>query len=390
MNGNLIFHFGGPKTGSSALQNFFLKNKELLLAQGIFYRRSSYEVGEVNSGNGSDLYFLLTSEASTNKELDDLILSYLSPNDDAISICSSELFSFLETSDIYRIVESCLRQNVTYSIAYYVRSPLEYCISNYNQLVKRHGECRSLEQYLSTARWDHYAALKRLDELIPARNLLIRYYDKEVAGNIVKDFLAAIGYVLTLDDIDNPKKINRSFSKSELSLMLSLNSILGPNYSQSISDLILNTAKSPEKKDLPVISKNTIHLIEQRFSDEIKWVNSKFFWHTATFIDPEIGFSGAAEESVSTIAANSSSIEKTLLLWAANQLATAEELFLNNTRNAVLALAADRALENDPGIPHDFDPITYLILNIDLIKDKANPYFHYLNFGKQEGRQYKI
>jgi predicted metalloprotease len=41
------------------------------------------------------------------------------------------------------------------------------------------------------------------------------------------------------------------------------------------------------------------------------------------------------------------------------------------------------------GIPSDFDPDVYLLLNPDVSKANMDPYFHYTNHGKFEGRRFK-
>jgi hypothetical protein len=41
------------------------------------------------------------------------------------------------------------------------------------------------------------------------------------------------------------------------------------------------------------------------------------------------------------------------------------------------------------GIPNDFDPEIYLLLNPDVSKANMDPYVHYKNHGKFEGRRFK-
>jgi hypothetical protein len=38
----------------------------------------------------------------------------------------------------------------------------------------------------------------------------------------------------------------------------------------------------------------------------------------------------------------------------------------------------------------DFDPLGYLMLHAELVQAEVNPYVHYLKFGRDEGRQYRI
>lgn len=42
------------------------------------------------------------------------------------------------------------------------------------------------------------------------------------------------------------------------------------------------------------------------------------------------------------------------------------------------------------GIPDEFDPYDYFVLNPDVLEAKMDPYVHYLNWGIKENRQYKL
>jgi hypothetical protein len=43
----------------------------------------------------------------------------------------------------------------------------------------------------------------------------------------------------------------------------------------------------------------------------------------------------------------------------------------------------------NPAIPGDFDPIAYLLLNLDVLKAGAPPCEHYINSGQHEGRRWR-
>jgi hypothetical protein len=41
-----------------------------------------------------------------------------------------------------------------------------------------------------------------------------------------------------------------------------------------------------------------------------------------------------------------------------------------------------------PGLPSDFDLLTYLIFNLDVLYLETDPIKHFINFGQYEGRVY--
>jgi hypothetical protein len=385
----LIFHFGGPKTGSSALQNYLNDNCEKLKEDDFYYLNSNFAKGEINSGNGFYLFSLLNSESYNFDSLDCMIDSYLAESPNAISICSSELFSFLEKKEIINLINSCIRLNIEYKIIYFVRAPFGYCISNYNQLAKRHGETRSLEQFMITAKWEHFVSLQKLHEILPPNNLLVLNYN-DAKRNIVKYFFDAINFAPKHYIYSDEKLINRSFSNQELDLMLTLNRILGSSYSMTISDIILKHNSSVSIQSSLCISKQFAEVIFSKFENELLWINSTFFSQTNSCIEENINsfvFSGSVicESKKVNVTA-----EKELLIWAASELVNVENSILIKIKDRILSLIQDTTLANDPNIPSDFNPVLYLIINNDLIINNVNPYFHFINYASKEGRQYKI
>ena len=48
---DVILHIGAPKTGSSALLNFFLKNREQLASAGYYYPEHGFDVNGISGGH---------------------------------------------------------------------------------------------------------------------------------------------------------------------------------------------------------------------------------------------------------------------------------------------------------------------------------------------------
>jgi hypothetical protein len=61
-----------------------------------------------------------------------------------------------------------------------------------------------------------------------------------------------------------------------------------------------------------------------------------------------------------------------------------DESFITAVKDELLGFA-----RRQTGIPDDFDHISYLIQNPDLLQARVNPYRHYLECGRRENRSYK-
>ncbi len=343
---------------------------------------------EINSGNGYHLFLLLKSNDYSNEDLDKMLDSYMGLNPQGLSICSSELFSFLEETELEKLFSSCNRICIDYKILFLARSPIEYCISNYSQLVKRHGEVRTLLDYLNDAKYDHFNILKLLDKLVASDRLVVRHYDDLAKKNIVKFLFDAVNISYSYESLDDGKIINRSFSVKELDLMLLLNKILGAKYSREISDLILSSNENSSCDLFDLATNEVKEIIKIKFLNEVEWLNFKFNLNIKINMS-EVSHADVFGIKTHTLPSEEDSIERRILLWIASELANSEKVFFNKFRDEINFLVADRSLMSDIGIPLDFNPVVYLILNPDLIENRVNPYYHYINFAKNEMRKYK-
>src|SRR5262245_44253179 len=97
-NRNLILHVGGPKTGSSALQDFFQFNAKTLEEIGVHYLiepgTSASQIACV--GNGMRLLDFCEGQLKPLSDAKSLLFSYFTDLNTAI--CSNENF-FLLTAD---------------------------------------------------------------------------------------------------------------------------------------------------------------------------------------------------------------------------------------------------------------------------------------------------
>ena len=55
MQKTIFIHVGPPKTGTSAIQNWFSKNADMLRTKGLFYPEHALDPNGVSSGNLSSI-----------------------------------------------------------------------------------------------------------------------------------------------------------------------------------------------------------------------------------------------------------------------------------------------------------------------------------------------
>ena len=270
----IVFHIGGGKTGSSALQNFLDVNFKLLEKYGFSYenRLNISSIYEITSGNGHFLFDLLKNDVVTDEQLDHAILSYLGHSKNGI--CSSEFLSLLNEREWNLIQQSCDRLDINYKIIIYIRNLIPYIYSSYSQAVKRGGEDRSIYEFSLSVTWQHLDTLRILHNSIEADRITVFHYDS-LNGNIVQHFLGAIG-IDSCTELGNIDNVNRSLTPVELSFMRGLNKCIG-RHSRALSDYLIYlrpNIKTALKYDRLVVS-----LLERRFQNDIKWINRTFFGH---------------------------------------------------------------------------------------------------------------
>lgn len=127
----IILHIGPPKTGSSAIQKFLLDNVSLLKQKGIYYPQHSVDKNGISSGNqDAILEHNNKGELTINRSKIAALLNAFQTSSANVLLLSSEAF-FKRANTLIRILPNCE------AIAF-VRSPLDFVESIYNQSVKRH------------------------------------------------------------------------------------------------------------------------------------------------------------------------------------------------------------------------------------------------------------
>ncbi|SEQ95269.1 hypothetical protein SAMN03080615_03368 [Amphritea atlantica] len=128
---DIVIHIGAPKTGSSALQAFFLNNRDALLSCGYYYPEHGVDDNNVSGGHSVVGVNLIKKDfISASRFVDEWVVQAKERNK-TLLISAESLYSKP------RMLKSIL-ENYRVGIVAYFRDPIELLISNYNQAVKRH------------------------------------------------------------------------------------------------------------------------------------------------------------------------------------------------------------------------------------------------------------
>ncbi|WP_221795292.1 tetratricopeptide repeat protein [Oceanobacter mangrovi] len=127
----LILHIGSPKTGSSAIQNYFTNNSESFQRYGIYYPPHGLDVNGISGGHGRIGVEIDNENFSKARAIVDGFMSEADKKNCTL-ILSGEIF-FTQPEGIFKVLEGLNVQIISF-----FRHPLEAFKSYYNQGVKRH------------------------------------------------------------------------------------------------------------------------------------------------------------------------------------------------------------------------------------------------------------
>jgi len=379
----LIVHAGGAKAGSSALQAFLAREADQLRRHDISYRAKAAvtRINEITSGNGEQFYGLFYSGRATDDSCAAQIESYFDGTGTAI--CSSEMLSLLDVKAWRRIRDACMRHGIRPGVLFFVRDVAPYLRSSYHQAIKRGGYHDSYEAFLSASCYDHAVALRTLRQVFRADEIHVLHFDS-VRDRIVETFLEEIGLGDAGIDVgDQSQPVNRGLTIEEEILLREANAIGGDAYSRTMSDSLLYSF--PNRKVTEQVSEALLGMIESRHGADVRWINSTFFGGR-----PMVSICSEHREADRSPSAEVlAETARHLLSFTLREMQQADERALHNLISKITVQAAPPESDIDESVPTDFDPIRYLLFNVDVLRDGWNAYQHYLVHGRSEGRAYR-
>ena len=308
----LFLHIGHGKTGTSAIQSALAIASEELAKRGISYPiqpslRDRASRLEITSGNWQP-----NPEISLSDQL--LEIEKKNQNNSKIVLSSESLF--------WLIPDLIQRKNswenfIDLHIILAVREVDEMLSSEYQQRVKRHGDSMPLEQFIRARHFvsSHHAKAAEIIELMSQssiENTIINYsvHKHDITQQVFKSIGAEDLY--PADNI-NGAIINRSLSKKELEILITINALYYrkfPLISTRISDALIKNqpqlkaqkCKITRQQLEKVYEKNNIYLqaINSRLEPNEKLTLPSSFCHeSAETLPPEEAEKIRNEESIS-------------------------------------------------------------------------------------------
>lgn len=235
LNKRIIFHIGPPKTGSSAIQHFLHLHRESLAEHGVVYPRHNVDENGISSGNARTICeedregrLVLCAD-----KLQHVLANFAAATDKHILLFSSESF--------FRIADDIPKYVPDAEILCFVRNPIEFQLSIYNQSVKRHGNTDQfkLSSTLNLMQWKRLLAIKQ--QVGAEKFHGFAYKLPGDSTSIIDDVLSVLA--LTGKLLPNNQAVNKSYAFAALELKRWLNGFPIDNvqseldaYLQSVSD----------------------------------------------------------------------------------------------------------------------------------------------------------
>lgn len=242
----LILHIGTAKTGSSALQYYFVRNHSLLEEHSILYYQPSRRYLPWQGQSNAD--FLLRS-ALTELQSERFLLGNckeVDPMAGDASFIHQEMQRFSDIAHQYETVilsEECiwgqaifvpliweylkdqlhsiLGNSIDIDIVVYLRRQDAWILSQWKEAVR--GSRSDARTFFEYSEWchkkgffDYDSALLRIEDIFGHDNTIVRCYDKQsfVGGSIQSDFMDATSLSIRRENTDHGILVNLSFSIS--------------------------------------------------------------------------------------------------------------------------------------------------------------------------------
>jgi hypothetical protein len=226
----VYIHIGHGKTGSSWIQSSLRSSRESLASHSLHYANGPdallTEMNLISSGNGTGL---LSSEAEFGRRLSEC------SHTEGCSVIFSSEFLFKEINDpgvldfMLPVAKQFGYQDI--EILMFIRDPMEYATSLWQQKVKRKGETMEFENNVKTDIMYvqvHERVTNLLEYMDGKENikLTIRNYNrcKDALLEEVAQWLRVPASALVVPPF---RRVNRSMTRGEIRLQMEFNRVLG-------------------------------------------------------------------------------------------------------------------------------------------------------------------
>ena len=386
--GQLLLHLGANKTGSTALQNMLYTNQNLLQQFGIHYIDNAARNPLVQSGNGQDLVNLIRQGGSKN-EIKRALLDFYRP--DALSIISTEAFCLLSKSQWNHLFECITELKLQVKSLVYIRSPVDFYVSSYNQGVKRHGVFSDLETSVQKSKWTHLDLLQNLNDLDIQIEINVVPYDR-VKNELFQSFWESVATLFNKDArglIPEDQHVsNRSLYQEEIQLMRKINEIFGVENSKLVSDFLVEDSDFTGNK--PGLSRSAEDIILHKHEQDVRWINDTFFSgdNVLTIDNENYPYNDSGPISPDEYPDPATLVQ--LVLYLLRHPRNAKQKGVVKKTQSIMTKLVTIRYEEQMSDGVFFDSIYYLHKNPDVMSSELTPLEHFNNWGRAENRDWRV
>lgn len=249
---DVIIHIGAPKTGTSAIQNFLLKNRKNLLKNGYHYPCHKVDKNEISGGHSDLGLEIINNNLINAAEIFRKYIEEAKKNKSILLISAESLFFHSQ-----RVRE--VTKNYRCKIIVFFRDPMEATFSSYNQGVKRHFQTLDINSVCQNIlNQKNYVFSKSTFEkwvdFFGKENITIveynlEYFKKNSIEELFLSFLAIDKSIIKNLKPKNFKTVNKSYNFAQLELKRLLNNVLDKDNHKLNNELDLILQKLSNEKD---------------------------------------------------------------------------------------------------------------------------------------------
>ena len=281
MSNKVIIHIGQKKTGTTALQTFFLDNRAWLLGKGILYPSA----GRQNfSGQPHHRHMLLSRKADERPELLDRLRTELDRHFDSgghAALLSSEGYaSYADLPNGPALMDSLVQALDPYcvEVVAYLRPQEEFVQSFYNWQVKADKEYGRFRDFVpreiesNPGLYDYAQMLDPWARAFGKEHVLVRRYGREYfkGSSLIADFLQVLDLPQALKNgrCKLPgKRVNTGLSPKVLEMARFVKPMVGmDSWDQFMEMLVLSLGKEQGGARYNMLDDRQLQALRERFA----------------------------------------------------------------------------------------------------------------------------
>jgi hypothetical protein len=375
---DLVVFTGTHKTGSTALHRYLAANRQVLAGLGVRYEITGFERGF--SGNGQLLFDMLFLRQPISAEIDKKLEEYLIGSERAI--CSTEDFTRFGVREWEQLSAAFLRLGIRPRFLTFVRNVSSFYSSGHSEMAKAGLTSKSFAEFCTS---NHYAyvmrSLKSIAEIFGTAAMSVCHYDS-IASAIERPLLELLGLKSTqLDRSVLTQRTNRSLIDRELDLILRMNAATGGYHAAELTQLFMG-GRSEVRRRVQLVPA-VLATLEARHGKDVEWANRTFFGGEDIL---RVSAANLVPEGESKIDRQLKiEIDNDFVAWCLKRMSSNHQQGVTFVSSRLKSI--DWVNSHHASIPENFDPVAYLILNVDLLNSQAKPFEHYILHGQSERRR---